>query len=244
MNRLIIVLTLLLAATAARADYEFPNYFAMGENDTLQLAAGSDTVTVPVRAHFVGGVSSWTLKLTYPEGLTPAGLIGGPDLAVPYLDSQGEQCIYNAAVTATLDMTTITSTISVAGYMPYGGGYFSFGAAMWKAGDYAEMFDLVMVADEGFAGGLITIDGRMTGDTGPYGLGVGVAVCYKEITVVLTRVPGDVNGDGVVNIADVTTLINRLLTGAAIDAIDDVNGDGTANIGDVTALINRLLTHD
>lgn len=54
---------------------------------------------------------------------------------------------------------------------------------------------------------------------------------------------GDVNGDHKVSIADVTALINLLLTNAETDKnVADVNGDGNVTIGDVTALINRLLT--
>ena len=54
--------------------------------------------------------------------------------------------------------------------------------------------------------------------------------------------PGDVNGDGNVNISDVTALIDLLLSGGEISAGTDVNGDGQVNISDVTALINRLLS--
>ena len=57
---------------------------------------------------------------------------------------------------------------------------------------------------------------------------------------------GDVNGDGKVNISDVTALINYLLshnaTGVNVDAAD-CNQDNTVNISDVTALINYLLSH-
>ena len=56
---------------------------------------------------------------------------------------------------------------------------------------------------------------------------------------------GDVNGDGIVNIGDVTALINYLLSGDA-SSINlngaDVNQDGGVSIADVTALINFLLT--
>ena len=52
-------------------------------------------------------------------------------------------------------------------------------------------------------------------------------------------IPGDVDGDGSVNIADVTALIDILLN--AIDVPADVDGDGAVNIGDVTALIDMLL---
>jgi len=55
---------------------------------------------------------------------------------------------------------------------------------------------------------------------------------------------GDVNNDGQVNIADVTSLIDYLLGGSA-DSVNlqaaDVNPDGQVNIADVTSLIDRLL---
>ena len=55
---------------------------------------------------------------------------------------------------------------------------------------------------------------------------------------------GDVNGDGKVSIADVTALINYLLSGddtsVNVNAAD-ANQDGGVSIGDVTALINMLL---
>ena len=58
-------------------------------------------------------------------------------------------------------------------------------------------------------------------------------------------IPGDVNGDGSVNIADVTSLIDYLL-GSELESFDavaaDVNGDGSINISDVTSLIDLLLT--
>ncbi len=57
---------------------------------------------------------------------------------------------------------------------------------------------------------------------------------------------GDVNGDGKINIADVTALINFLLSqdpsGIDVDAAD-CNVDGTVNISDVTELISYLLSN-
>ena len=56
---------------------------------------------------------------------------------------------------------------------------------------------------------------------------------------------GDVNGDGQVNISDVTVLINYLLSGNAsginLEAAN-CNGDNGVNISDVTTLINFLLS--
>ena len=56
---------------------------------------------------------------------------------------------------------------------------------------------------------------------------------------------GDVNGDGSVNISDVTALIDYLLTGNASEVSMsgvDTNQDGSVNISDVTALIDYMLT--
>ena len=52
---------------------------------------------------------------------------------------------------------------------------------------------------------------------------------------------GDVNGDGNVNISDVTTLIDIVLNDRTAPASADMNGDGNVNISDVTALIDYLL---
>jgi len=55
-------------------------------------------------------------------------------------------------------------------------------------------------------------------------------------------VRGDVNQDGVVAIADVTTLIDMLLSGAETNPEADCNQDGVVAIADVTCLIDYLLS--
>lgn len=52
---------------------------------------------------------------------------------------------------------------------------------------------------------------------------------------------GDVNGDGEVNVADVNTLIDIILTGEVTPAAD-VNGDGEVTVADVNALISLILS--
>ena len=67
--------------------------------------------------------------------------------------------------------------------------------------------------------------------------------CTATFTV--NNTTGDVNGDGQVNIGDVTDLIDYLMSGNASGinvAAADVNGDGGVNITDVTDLIDLLLT--
>jgi hypothetical protein len=64
----------------------------------------------------------------------------------------------------------------------------------------------------------------------------------KEVQLFDLLMPGDVDGDGVVNIADVTALIDILLSGGTVPANADVDDDGVVNIADVTALIDMLLS--
>ena len=53
--------------------------------------------------------------------------------------------------------------------------------------------------------------------------------------------PGDVNGDGEVNIADVNAVIDSILSQSGNKSAD-VNGDGEINIADVNAVINYILS--
>ncbi len=53
---------------------------------------------------------------------------------------------------------------------------------------------------------------------------------------------GDINGDGTVDVSDVTALINKILgTSDYADEVCDINGDGEINVSDVTQLINQIL---
>lgn len=57
-------------------------------------------------------------------------------------------------------------------------------------------------------------------------------------------VMGDVSGDGVVNISDITHMVSYVLTGDATNlnlARADINGDGVVNISDVTGLISAVV---
>lgn len=72
---------------------------------------------------------------------------------------------------------------------------------------------------------------------------IGAQYLDYTITKESTRVAGDANNDGQVNIADVTALLNYLNDNVPTHfkrANADVNSDGLLNIADVTAIINII----
>ena len=64
---------------------------------------------------------------------------------------------------------------------------------------------------------------------------------FEKIEAIDPAMPGDVNGDGEVNIADVNVIICAIQSGSVMDETLDVNGDGEVNIADVNAVISLIL---
>ena len=84
----------------------------------------------------------------------------------------------------------------------------------------------------------ITYNAVTTGE--PYSLKIpGMELVYAAMPQT-EPTPGDVNGDGEVNIADVNAIIDMILTGNT-QPNGDVNGDGEVNIADVNAVIDIIL---
>ncbi|MBR5101781.1 MAG: hypothetical protein IK092_01490, partial [Muribaculaceae bacterium] len=63
---------------------------------------------------------------------------------------------------------------------------------------------------------------------------------FPEIVEFDDNLQGDVNNDYIVDIRDVSSLINSLLDGST-DLLLDINNDGEIDVQDVTALINLIL---
>lgn len=70
--------------------------------------------------------------------------------------------------------------------------------------------------------------------------GPSVTVRFVKGNIPGPGVPGDVNGDGEVNISDVNAVIDMILSQSG-DSAGDVNGDGEVNIADVNAVIDLIL---
>ena len=53
---------------------------------------------------------------------------------------------------------------------------------------------------------------------------------------------GDVNGDGVLNVLDVVTLVNIILNGDDYILAGDMNQDGALDVLDIVTLVNIILS--
>jgi hypothetical protein len=58
--------------------------------------------------------------------------------------------------------------------------------------------------------------------------------------VVDEGISGDINGDGILNILDIVSLVNLVLSGD-YESSGDINQDGTLNILDIVSLVNLIL---
>ncbi len=67
---------------------------------------------------------------------------------------------------------------------------------------------------------------------------------YSDVITFVYRenyLKGDINGDGVVDVADVTELINMILGNRSLDtAVGDLDGNGVVNVTDVSTLIELI----
>ena len=121
-----------------------------------------------------------------------------------------------------------------------------------ESGDTWPQYGRTALTDETSPATVLNMEayGDITGKAGYLGKPVTEMVINKDGTASFWYMKeehnyaiGDVNHDGDVNIADVTALIDMLLSNgnATCTLCADVNGDSEINIADVTALIDKLL---
>ena len=53
--------------------------------------------------------------------------------------------------------------------------------------------------------------------------------------------PGDITGDGIVNVGDITTIASMILDESLMNDAADINNDGIVNVGDITTLVSMIL---
>jgi hypothetical protein len=64
---------------------------------------------------------------------------------------------------------------------------------------------------------------------------------FARIVPFIGAGPGDIDGDGAIDVSDVTRLVDKLLSGEELPAHLDVDGNGSVEIKDLTTLIDILL---
>ena len=56
---------------------------------------------------------------------------------------------------------------------------------------------------------------------------------------------GDLNFDGIINVIDVVTMVNGIISGefdSNVLLVADINGDGTVNVIDIVSLVNLIIS--
>ena len=82
---------------------------------------------------------------------------------------------------------------------------------------------------------------KVTGDGSEYTITFDLNNLKFMVAGASVGVPGDANGDGLVDISDVNAVINMMLGKNDMVAACDMNGDGVIDISDVNAVINKML---
>ena len=247
MNKIICIVCVLLAAISATAG----NYFTICESDTLRIQPTGGVIQPSVMVSSDGYFDSWTVYMSYPEALDLMQVERGGDMDIPYITSDGSEAVCYAMLSVgSLDMRSekggyktkvLSSTITTFGYWDrYNNGtYERYGTVKWPTGYYDRMVALKFAVNGAYTGDSIVFTGQMKCTEDWRGV-PRVNASFRKVIYLVFPGYGDVNGDGAVNIADVTALISQVLSGTT-NAAGDLNGDGTVNIADVTALITLVL---
>ena len=254
MRKIFLLFAALLAASVAFAD----SFLYVDDINLTPEQLGTEIV-VPVKASFNAYVSAWQVGIEYPEGVTPTFVEKGEDMYVSYYNARGRQTTGVFTLAQSGDYDSFVATTPAEGYWQDPNGedptaWVTYGVVKWAAGNYEEMLLLYLEIAPDFQGGDLTLTtvcsssydtrGATVKDIGEQMVEY-VRVCHMSTPIPFEPKRGDVNGDGVVNIADVSDLIDYLLNSNATPVSEenaDVNGTGNVNIADVSDLIDFLLT--
>ena len=252
MKKFLLLLAALLTASTALAD----SYLYVDDIDLTADQLGTEIV-IPVKAHFNAYVSAWVFRCQYPEGMTPVFYEKGEDMTQEYYNARGRLSSMTFTLIHSDDFCNFIATSAPIGYWHDPDGddpdeWVAYGEVKWAAGDYDEMILLYVEIAPDFQGGDIVFTtevgssydtrGTTVQDIGENGYEV-ERVCHVTAPT-LEPLRGDVNRDRVVNIADVSDLIDYLLnhdTSAIDESLADVNNTNSVNIADVSDLIDYLL---
>ena len=208
-------------------------------------------IIIPVSAHFGNYISAWDVQFIFPEGLTPVYATRGNDMTMHFYDYDGEETTQAAGWVFNDAYTHFISVSTSAGYQaseneddPYD----TYGTVKWDAGDYDEMFLIYCEVSPYFTGGNIEVITNASSGYDTRNDSMNFESIYNESHTgegYLT-LPGDINLDGMISIADVTAYAYYLADPSASEAYGgigdgDMNRDGACNILDIDALCDYLI---
>ena len=262
MKKILLSLSLVVAAVFAT---HASNCFTFSVGDTLLVNPATiyDNVTVPIDASFCGRVDQWEITFTCSTGVHVRNYMRGYSMIVPFINRLGQDTTLWAPLNTSVVSSTVTSRIEEIGYFdPSGnGGYVPYGTVKWCDSVYVgnvphdtffpDMLDVEFQFDYGFSTGTVTISGSILSgqDSRQCIVTPNPASFSKTLTIIVGYMRGDADGDGEVDVDDVTAIIGYLQDPDGSDwnqyniAAADVNGDGRISIGDVTALVAILLSN-
>lgn len=251
MKKKLLFLFVALTSLLASAD----NYFTVGVNDSLRINPNylGCTVTVPIRTHLDGRIDYWYTQLLYhkPYGLEITASSRGPGMDVHYLDYLGRDTVFEANLNYLRTDTTINvffSQITVMGFWDWNndGIYEPYGTAKWEAGEYDCMFNVCFDIEPFFRLDTLTFDYELHSSGDLRGGDIPSYKSIKRAIVYVGLMRGDVDGNEVVGMGDLSALANYLLTNEGLSEFQlsaaDLNDDGVVNMYDMSILINLLLT--
>ena len=247
MKKTLLLLCITMTALLAVAD----SYFFIGNGEKVRINPNqlNRAFAMPVSAHFEGRLDIWTFKFTFLDTKMRIDSVQlRPGMNVPYLDSDGNPALCEPSLTVSPSNKDYESTISDEyGYWDHdnNGTYEPYGTVKWGPGDCDTMFVVYFRFYSDCTGDTITIDGELHSTFDWRGNTLDSVRFVKKIALVVGYDPGDVDGDGLVDMDDLTALVNYLVYNQSLNAWQlvgaDVNCDGTVNMDDMTALINILV---
>ena len=228
--------------------------------DTLMIHPSllGKTCTIHTTSHFEGYLEHWYIMIYTPQGMYITSPVRGSDMTLPYMNSNGVWSYYDAILTSHNENTIVgdqllssfSSTSTEHGYRDpnNNGNYQDYGPIKWVPGDYGDMFTFTLDIPADLTSCNVKIDFLLSSTYDNRGVGVVSNFHHvKNLCLHVGYQPGDSDGDNVLNISDVTALIDYIL-GKNTSSDDiyqadswDVNRDGAVNISDVTDLIDLIL---
>lgn len=214
-----------------------PNLENMRAGDWRQVTCDFDYAT-----YAADSAQAKAILMTFSTNATPGkgsikeeGKYLKKTVAVDSVYIDDLELVYNAGIKSisfkgqALDLATIQTTgIELAADEAVSAADFE----VVKDGEDAKVTKLVEATADGYVAVITAVSADLKTQ-------VAYEINIKKPTAPVLK--GDINGDGVLDVADASALIDMVLRAAECTDVADVNGDGALDVADVSALITLIL---